>query len=403
MKRLTLDQWESKYIAGQVDRFDQRNTMSSRKNSDPEMKEKLANLSTPAQFRDEPGFTQQDYALRWSPRAYHSVIAEMNASKPHPSHLSEAITTLIEKSNQALAYPYRPPEDAKAAIDDSKAATRNLKNVARFFGADLVGVCALDTRWVYSHISRKKGDGSDSYEHLPQQIEDRFKYAVVLGFEADYKMIRYAKTLIAGAAHDMASTRMVVASALLARFIRNLGYDAIDCNIDDVVITVPLAMQAGLGQLGRNGMLITPQYGPRVRVSVVLTDLPLVADEPIDFGVTEFCTACKKCAQMCPSNSIPRGERTVEPNNISNASGELKWPQNAETCLMRAARDRYPCSTCISVCPYNKPYTRFHRTVRWLSDHAGWANPFYIKMDNLFGYGTPKKADGFWERWKAGR
>ena len=399
MKKLTLDQWESEYIAQQTGRFDQRNTMSSRKNTDPEMKRKLANLSAPAQFRDEPGFTQKDYALRWSPRSYHSIIAELNSSKPHSSHLSEAITTLIEQSNQALAYPYTPPEDAKAAVDDPQTATGNLKNAARFFGADLVGVCALDMRWVYSHISRKANDGSDSYEHLEQQIEDRFKYAVVLGFEADYKMIRYAKTLIAGAAHDMASTRMVVASALLARFIRNLGYDAIDCNIDDVVITVPLAMQAGLGQLGRNGLLISPQYGPRVRLAVVLTDLPLVADAPIDFGVTEFCTACKKCAQMCPSSSIPRGERTIEPNNISNASGELKWPQNGETCLMRAARDRYPCSTCISVCPYNKPYTRFHRTVRWLTDHAGWANRFYIMMDNLFGYGTPKKADGFWEKW----
>ena len=398
MKRLTLDQWESEYIVGQTGRFDQKNTMSSRRTTDPVMKDQLKNLSAPAQFKDEPGFTQQDYALRWSPRAYHSIIAEMSASKPHPSYLSQTIAKTIVESNQALAYPYRPPEGAKVDADDPQTATRNLKNAAQFFGADLVGVCALDMRWVYSHISRKKGDGS--YEHLPQQIEDRFKYAVVLGFAADYRMIRYAKTLIAGAAHDMASTRMVVASALLSRFIRNLGYNAIDCNIDDVVIAVPLAMQAGLGQLGRNGLLITPRYGPRVRLSVVLTDLPLVADAPVDFGVTQFCTACKKCAQMCPSSSIPRGERTVEPNNISNASGGLKWPQNGETCLMRAARNRYPCSTCISVCPYNKPYTRFHRTVRWLAEHARWADPFYIMMDNLFGYGVPKKADGFWERWR---
>ncbi|MBT7290375.1 MAG: reductive dehalogenase, partial [Chloroflexi bacterium] len=271
-----------------------------------------------------------------------------------------------------------------------------------FYGADLVGICELDSRWIYSHTCQKESN-ADSYTHEPQVIPDNIKYAIVLGFEPDYKMLKHVQTYIGGAAHDLASNRMVNGSALLAQFIRIMGFSAIDCNIDDVVMAVPLAMQAGLGQLGRHGMLISPQFGPRIRLSVILTDLPLVIDTPIDFGVTEFCNTCKKCARMCPSGSISFFDRTTGPVNISNSPEGLKWPQNAETCLMRAARDKYPCSTCISCCPYNKPNTLFHRTVRWFTDHARWADSFYAWLDDVFGYGNPQKADGFWDKWKPKR
>ena len=71
-------------------------------------------------------------------------------------------------------------------------------------------------------------------------------------------------------------------------------------------------MQAGMGELGRNGLLITPEFGPRVRISKILTDLPLIPDSPIEFGVTEFCDVCMKCADLCPSRSISLGEDRIE-------------------------------------------------------------------------------------------
>jgi reductive dehalogenase len=400
MKKQSLDQWENQYVAGSIERFDQKNTMSVRKYADPVMRDKLSGLSGPAAFEQMPGHTLQDYALRWAPRHYHSLIAELNGTKPNPNPLSLDLKRTIEGANKALSYQMNMSENASIDTANPDIITRDIKNTATFFGADLVGICALDSRWIYSHTCAKEIGSTESYTHKPQVLAKKFKYAIVMGFEADYRMIKHVQTYIGGAAHDIASNRMVNTSALMAQFISILGYSAIDCNIDDVVITVPLAMQAGLGQLGRHGMLITPQSGPRVRLSAVLTDLPLVADAPIDFGVTEFCNVCKKCARMCPSGSISFDERTAVPVNMSNSSGGLKWPQNGETCLMRAARDRHPCSTCVSCCPYNKPNTRFHRTVRWLADHARWADSFYAWMDGLFGYGKPKKADGFWDKWE---
>ena len=53
-------------------------------------------------------------------------------------------------------------------------------------------------------------------------------------------------------------------------------------------ITIPMAVDAGLGELGRNGLLLTEKYGPRVRLCKVFTDLPLEPDEPIDLGPSIF-------------------------------------------------------------------------------------------------------------------
>ncbi|MBI4296717.1 MAG: reductive dehalogenase, partial [Chloroflexi bacterium] len=214
--------------------------------------------------------------------------------------------------------------------------------------------------------------------------------------------LQYYSSSIATAATGMGYAQMDFTNALLSEYIRNLGYKAIDCSRNDVALSVPLALQAGLGDLGRNGIVITPQFGPRVRLSKIITDLPLEPDAPTDFGVTEFCTACEKCARMCPSHSIMSGERTDQPRGVSNVGGELKWPINPVTCRMYWAKAKRGggCTICISCCPYTKPDTLPHRTVRWFTDHARWADSLYVKMDDWLGYGKPKRADNFWEEWQ---
>jgi reductive dehalogenase len=390
-----------KYVIRKIERFDQINTMTRRVYADPAMKDSLESWSSIGEFKQDPaGHTQRDYALRWSSRIYHAVISVLNMSKPNPSPLSRLIKETMASSAHTLSYSYRSMDGLKIDTSDPEIITRDLKKAATFYGADIVGTCELDRRWLYSHTCNKEVGDSDAVEYKPQEIHDGFQYALVMGFEANYDMLRYLTTQIGGAAQDMASARMTITSALVTAFIRNLGFQAIDCTIDDVAIAVPMAMQAGLGDLGRHGQLITPRFGPRVRLSLVITDLPLVTDSPIDFGVTEFCEKCKKCAERCPSEAISHEDRTTEPINISNAAGALKWPMDAEKCRMYPAKVKHPCDTCVVVCPYNKPDTLFHRSVRWLTDHVRWGDPLYIWADDLLGYGNPKQADNFWEKWK---
>ena len=118
----------------------------------------------------------------------------------------------------------------------------------------------------------------------------------------------------------------------MAIFIRYLGYRAIP-SANDTALNVPLAMEAGLGEAGRSGLLITRKFGPRVRLCKVFTDLPLLNDTYKPFGVTEFCKVCKKCAIHCPFQAIPDGDMTTDGHNISNHSGILKYYSNYEKCF----------------------------------------------------------------------
>ena len=94
--------------------------------------------------------------------------------------------------------------------------------------------------------------------------------------------------------------------SILAEFIRILGYKAIPMG-NDTSLSIPLAIDAGLGELGRHGLLITPEYGPCVRLCKVFTDLPLEPDKPIQFGVTAAAIAASV-------NPIFAHLRMIQPN-----------------------------------------------------------------------------------------
>lgn len=408
MRKLTLEQWEKKYITGSIKRFDQKYSMYRRPNWDASIKDRQTDWSFMGEIKDTPGYTLQDFALRRSTRRVTQMLTLSNTSKPNQSPVSKAIFEAINRNNPGGMYAvaYRPPEKTRLDVSDTQRMARDLKNVALYFGADDAGICKLDRRWLYSHTLWERSEAGDydvmTGKSIPQEIGEEYKNALVLVFEESYDLMKHNPTWIAHSVTSYGYSRMAVTNAYVSEYIRNLGFQAIDCSTNDIALTIPMAMQAGLGDIGRNGLLITPRYGPRVRISKILTDLPLTADQPIDFGLTEFCEACGKCADMCPSESIIRGDRTTEIHNVSNVAGALKWPINAETCRMYWGRSNAPCTNCIASCPYNKPDTPFHRTVRWFADHMRWADPFYIKMDDLFGYGKPKSAENFWDEWRPG-
>jgi len=240
---------------------------------------------------------------------------------------------------------YRTPVDTvgidltktRYEVDDRCKMSVFVKQAAMLFGASLVGVCKLNRDWVYADVD----------------VPEKFENVIVMAVEMDADGIATSPTVLAAAATGVGYSKMAFMLAGVGEFVRNLGYEAIQCG-NDTALSIPLAIDAGLGELGRNGLLITPQYGPRVRLCKILTDLPLEPDKPIEFGVKEFCKKCKLCAENCEVDAISMDdEPSFEVVCRSNNPGALKWYVDVERCYLYWCKNGTDCSTCIKICPYN--------------------------------------------------
>ena len=214
---------------------------------------------------------------------------------------------------------------------------------------------------------------------------------VVMAFEMDEGGINtgghaHVVSMLGEASAMNSYSRMAFTSACLAQFIRRLGYNAIPMG-NDHSLSIPMAIDAGLGELGRHSLLITPKYGPRIRLAKVMTDLPMIADRPISFGVTEFCEVCGKCAEFCPSEAISNENRTYEaaPAGIP---GYYHWPLDGDKCFSYWAEVGGSCYNCIRVCPFNKPEGWLHEATRILIGvKSGTLDQVLLRLDNAAGFG----------------
>lgn len=363
-------------------RFDQKNEMFKRSIWDEKMKPHGRRFYRDIKFREKIGYRQMDYALQ-------------NAAW----NLEWGFGLGNSRSNSGL-YSWeggnvkiKPYLDSSIPIKESpEAMSRIIKKVARYFGADLTGVCRVHPNWVYSHEFN-----TVTREHYPIELPEGCHNAIVLGIAMDYDRVRTSPTTIQGAEVGLGYSKMAFVANLLSIFIRGLGYRAIPCG-NDTALSVPLAMAAGLGEPGRLGFIINEKFGPRIRLCKVFTDLPLIYDTYKPFGVEEFCNTCKKCARYCPSRAIPEGEMTIKGQNISNQSGTQKWYVNAEKCFAFWAKNRSDCANCIRVCPFNKPHGMIHDFSRLLvrkkSPHF---NRFLIWVDDILGYDKAVAAESFWD------
>jgi epoxyqueuosine reductase QueG len=133
--------------------------------------------------------------------------------------------------------------------------------------------------------------------------------------------------------------------------------------MNDSALAIPLAVQAGLGEVGRHSLLITEEFGPRLRLGKIFTDVPLLIDKPKRFGVREFCDICQRCSGACPPKAIPRTSPSRHAYSVSNLRGVKKWTTNAEKCFGFWASQNSDCSICIRVCPYNRDFSRWYNRV----------------------------------------
>jgi len=261
---------------------------------------------------------------------------------------------------------------------DSRQISNYIKQWSKRLGAVDVGITILKDYHLYSRGGRERNYG--------QPIEKQHGYAIAFTVEMRKDIMDYAPagpTVMESAEQYLNSGSIAMQ---VAAFIRNLGYQArahIDGNYH--VLCPLVARDAGLGEIGRMGLLMTPKLGPRVRISVVTTSIPLIPDVvKTDFSVIDFCNHCKKCAEVCPSHAIP-----VE--NRINIDGVNRWQINSEACFTYWCISGTDCGKCVVTCPFAHENILLHRLIRAATRYSFIFRRLAIKLDNVF-YGRRPKA-----------
>ena len=338
-------------------RFSQRDDVFSRSFWDPTVRSAKTDrfyetYRTPLQrWRRAEGFTQKDYALRNASWHVTDIFAELKEGENRREGFLDEYSVL------------RDGPDERVPVDSTAAQSREIKHVAKTFGADLVGITDFDERWVYTRKYSRLGEAEK-----PQELPSGLTSTIVIAQSMDHGLIETVPSALSGTATGLGYSRDTLVLLAIAQYIRNLGYRAV-ASMNDTALAIPLAIKTGLGEYGRHGLLITKEFGPRVRLGKIFTDLPLDHDQPIRFGVKEFCDICRQCSSACPCQGHPR--RSAE----QPTAQPLQHP-GASTSGRSTARSASPSgpiktatgSICIRVCPFNKDFSKwYHRIGRRLA------------------------------------
>ena len=372
-------------ILGDFERFHQRNDVFSRSFWDDEVRSGRSELfyetyRTPLKkWKTVDGFTQRDYAIRNASWHVPDIFAELKEEEDRREGFLDEFSVL------------RAGPEERVDVSSPRDMATDLKVVARTFGADLVGITEYDERWVYASKYSRRTDGEKA-----QEIPPGMTSVIVIAQSMDFDLIRTVPSALSGTATGIGYSKDTMVLLAVAQYIVNLGYRAVP-SMNDSALAIPYALKAGLGEYGRHGLLITEEFGPRVRLGKIFTDLPLAHDRPKRFGVREFCEVCRACTDACPSKAIPDGPPTAERHNASNLKGVRKWTVDGVRCFKFWANQNSDCSICVRVCPYNRDYSRWWNRV-WRRLAGTGLRRWMLSLDRRSGRGERVPPASWWSR-----
>lgn len=275
---------------------------------------------------------------------------------------------------------------SKAPISDDRAIIScHIKRLGYFLKADIVGICRLPEYALYSH------------DRAGNPIDTNYQFAIVIVMSKEYKTVKASTghDWIGDAISFQCYQHLALVAQTMADYIRRLGYPASAEYTfkegDFHVIIPPLLLWAGIGEESRTGVILNPFLGLNFKAAAVLTNLPLLPDKPVDFGLQDFCQRCKICALACPSKAIPTGDKIMH-------NGYESWKLDEQRCTSFSLLNQKGtiCNNCIRVCPWTKPYAWPHNFVRWAVEHSSLARRVTIKADNILGYGKAIEKEKWW-------
>jgi len=232
------------------------------------------------------------------------------------------------------------------------APDNNIERLAENWGADFFGVAELypardeifeQGGAVIAEYPRAISIGIALLDTIVDQLPQRAERAVAINYQHH--------------GYDLINQRLDLISSRLSSVIQSDGYKALPVpaskTIDDEKLVAAFSHKmgahlAGLGWIGKNCLLITPERGPRVRWATILTDAPLKVTEE---AMEDDCGDCQKCVEICPVNAF-----TGQPFREHEAREARFDAGKCDRYLTRLEEQNQVgvCGLCLYICPYGR-------------------------------------------------
>jgi len=263
---------------------------------------------------------------------------------------------------------------------DPQQMTRKIKALGLHLGGGKVRIANLAQRWVYTH--KPVPEYGEPY-HLD------YPYVICLAVPQSPFFMDNHTGLSENWEVGWSYSYATFISYAIADYIRTLGWDARAIpTLNTPYLVAPLFVDCGIGEDGRCGYTVSKEFGNNWRPGGIATDLPLVPDKPVDFGLQDFCDKCGICAEACPSGAIPKEDREV-------VRGYKKWHIDAEKCYAYWNTTGHSCGVCQSVCPWSHVNTWFHKGVREVAQRFPLLRKSLVKAEEIF-YSHQAKPEPKW-------
>lgn len=364
----------------QMQRFDERNTCRGsfpkyvgKDKADQLAKLQAANLQQ-WEAQGKPGYTIKDMALQ----------AATGAGKASLSFLGPRTAATPEK--RGVPKYQGSPEEASAMVT---AALRHM-------GAATVGFVELDPKTTQKLIYGIDPDGHRiDFADVPDALEDKEKrvipnsarWVIVYTVQMSEETMQRSPTVLASQTTGLAYTRAANIQNRLQEFLWALGYLGLgEASTNSLGIAPAFGVMAGLGELSRLNRLITPEYGPMIRVFKMVTNLPVAPTKPINAGIHEFCRHCKKCAENCPSKALSMDtDPTWQVQGPWNNPGHKAWFENSVACRSYWYEVGTNCGMCFASCPFTKKANAaIHGAIKASAALAPGLGTLFKSMDDIF-------------------
>jgi epoxyqueuosine reductase len=235
---------------------------------------------------------------------------------------------LLRQYPPAVAMWSTAPADVAERLGPEEL-TAEIRKEAAQLGLSAVGFAPYDPNYTLAEYGGRHEQGS----------------VIVCVLEQDWPATQTAPSARAERAAFTAYGELMERGVALAEFVQRQGYKAQPHNMGGETLVIHYGVEAGLGQLGLNGQLLTPAAGSRCRLMIITTNADLIPSGPVDYGINAICDLCQACIRRCPVGAIPK--RRLEHRGVTKA--KIK----TERCFPVVVGVE-GCAICMKVCPVQR-------------------------------------------------